>query len=177
MKELDYNITHASSWTLGFNTFVTGSVTATANFSASGTISGTANTSEFTLGGANDTVFARQAAGVFEVSTSTTANSNGRLLAAAYFSGGSSPTLTTGTCSGSSAVGGSTAGTFSAAACSAGTYILSGLPTAPNGYFCSAVDHTTPLDTLSNTASTTTSCTLTGATASADVIAFQAMGY
>jgi hypothetical protein len=98
-------------------------------------------------------------------------------LASIQLSGGTKPTLTTGSCSGSSAAGGATAGTFVAAACTAGTYILSGLPAAPVGYVCDAHDQTTSADLLNQTASSTTSVTLTGTTLANDVIAYKCIGF
>ena len=90
---------------------------------------------------------------------------------------GTAPTLPTGTCSGSSWTGGAVVGKFTAAVCAAGTFILSNLPAAPNGYVCVAQDQTTPADTLKQTANTTTSCTLTSTTVAFDVIVVQALAY
>ena len=91
--------------------------------------------------------------------------------------GGGHPTLTTGACSGSAAAGGLIAGKFTAATCTATTYIISGLPTAPTGYTCGAWDQTTPADTLVQTANSTTSATLTATTVASDVIVFSCMGW
>jgi hypothetical protein len=90
---------------------------------------------------------------------------------------GTKPTLTTGSCSGSSAVGGNSVGSFTAALCSAGTYILTGLYSAPNGYQCDAQDETTPGDTLKQTAHTTTSATFTATTAANDVVVFKCLAF
>lgn len=90
---------------------------------------------------------------------------------------GTAPVGNTGSCAASSFAGGATAGRFSAAACVAGTIILSSLPAAPNGYTCTAQDQTTPADTLKQTANTTTSVTFTATTAASDVIAFQCMAW
>ena len=95
----------------------------------------------------------------------------------AYIAGGSSPTLTTGSCSGSAATGGSLAGKFTAPSCVAGTIILSALPTAPNGYACGAQDQTTPSDTLKQTANTANSVTFAATTAVSDVIVFQCLAF
>lgn len=91
--------------------------------------------------------------------------------------GGSSPTLTTGSCSGSAAAGGRLAGKFTAALCSAGTYVISGLPAAPNGYTCGAWDQTTPADALVQTGNSATSVTLKATTVASDVIAFSCQGW
>lgn len=98
-------------------------------------------------------------------------------FSSAFISGGGHPTLTSGSCSGSSAAGGLFAGTFVGASCVAGTYILSALPTAPTGWACDAVDRTTTSDTLTETASGTTSATLTGTTAASDVVQFKCIAY
>ncbi len=95
----------------------------------------------------------------------------------AFVAGGAVPTLTTGACSGSSATGGATAGSFTAATCSGGTYILSGLPTAPHGYACGAWDETTPADTVLQTATTTTSATFKATTASGDSVVYHCIGF
>ena len=92
-------------------------------------------------------------------------------------SNGGSPVLTTGACHGSSATGGLTAGTFTAAVCSSSNYIISGLPAAPNGWNCVAEDRSVATDLLVQSASTTTSATLSGTTASGNVIQFSCQGY
>ena len=130
-----------------------------------------------------DTSLCRVSAGVLEVSSftsSTTASCNAAgvmRLAALQATGGNSPTLTTGSCSGSSWTGGATAGKFTAPACAAGTIILSGLPASSNGYICEARDQTTSADTLVQTANSTTSCTLTATTAASDVVVVTAIGF
>jgi hypothetical protein len=90
---------------------------------------------------------------------------------------GTVPVGTTGSCVASSFAGGAIAGTFSAAVCTAGTIILSSMPTAPTGYSCSAWDRTTPADTVTQTASTTTSVTFKATTVAADVVQFACFGY
>jgi hypothetical protein len=90
---------------------------------------------------------------------------------------GTPPVGTTGSCTASGFVGGSTAGKFTAALCAAGTYILSGLPTAPNGYTCNAQDQTTVADLLQQTANSTTSVTFKATTAASDVVVFQCTGW
>lgn len=109
--------------------------------------------------------------------SSTSCSSTPPIQSGSYVSTGSAPVLSSGSCTGTSWTGGSTAGTFAAPLCAAGTIVLSGLPTAPNGYTCVAQDQTTPADTLKQTANSATSCTLTGTTASADVIAIAAMAW
>jgi hypothetical protein len=93
---------------------------------------------------------------------------------------GTVPTGTTGTCVASSFAGGATAGTFSAAICTAtNTFVLSALPAAPTGYSCDATDRTTSTSKLRQTASSTTSATFTVdvATVAADVVTFKCLGY
>ena len=87
------------------------------------------------------------------------------------------PIGTTGSCIASGFVGTRLAGTFSAAVCVAGTFILSGLPTAPNGYACTAQDRTTPANTVVQTASSVSSATYTATTTAADVVQFFCQGY
>ena len=119
-------------------------------------------------------------AGAGRIWTTTGAGTPGTAvnkISGAIVSIGTAPTLTTGSCSGSSWVGGAVVGKFTAATCAAGTYILSGLPAAPNGYVCNAQDQTTPADTLKQTANSTTSCTLTSTTVASDVIVVSAVGF
>ena len=49
--------------------------------------------------------------------------------------------------------------------------------TAPNGWYCSASDRNTPANLQSTSASTTTTCTITGTTVSGDVVSFAATPY
>lgn len=93
------------------------------------------------------------------------------------YSVGGHPTLTSGSCSGSAAAGGLMAGSFTAAVCAGGTFILSALPAAPTGYTCDAQDQTTPSDALKQTANTTTSVTLTSTTVASDAIVFKCIGW
>lgn len=79
-------------------------------------------------------------------------------------------------CSNSTTVGGSTAGTYNSGTTGTCTVTVT-LPTASNGWRCTANDMTTPADVMTQTASTTTSCTISGTTVSGDVIIFSAMGF
>lgn len=97
------------------------------------------------------------------------------LLTASLISSGTHPTLT-GSCTTSGTTGGNFAGTF-LATCSSQTVIVTFTTTAPTGYSCNAHDLTTPTDSLSQTASSATSCTLTGTTASADTVSYNAIAY
>lgn len=108
-------------------------------------------------------------AGLFKVA------SDGSFTSAAFISGGSVPTLT-GTCTTGSQAGGNTSGTF-AATCVSQTIIITFATTAPTGWNCNAHDRTTPADALNQTASSATSCTLTGTTVATDVVSFDARAY
>ena len=98
-------------------------------------------------------------------------------LSAGVIQGGPSPILTTGSCSGSAPTGGLLTGTFVAATCTTSNYKISGLPTATNGWNCYVSDRTTPADILTETASTTTSATISGSTVASDVIQFSCNMY
>jgi hypothetical protein len=93
------------------------------------------------------------------------------------------PVGTTGTCTtGVTVVGSSSAGTWtSTAACNiASTIILSSLLASPNGYACNGNDMTTTGVVLQQTASTTTSATLTVRSvnaAASDIISYKCTGY
>jgi len=97
----------------------------------------------------------------------------------AHVSGGGTKFTTTG-CSVSATTGGSTAGTITSGAASCTIVITmngaTGL-TAPNGWACYAADITTPADTMKQSATSTTTCTITGTTVIGDVIVFGAIGY
>lgn len=95
--------------------------------------------------------------------------------AIAYVARGSIPALT-GTCTTASQTGGNTAGTF-AATCTAGTVIITFATTAPTGWNCNVHDQTTPADALNQTASSATTCTLTGTTVASDRISFNAAAF
>lgn len=92
----------------------------------------------------------------------------------APISGGTKFTATG--CSLSTTVGGRVAGTFASGTTGACTVVIT-LPSAPTGWSCAASDRTTPANLIAQSASSTTSCTITGTTISGDVIGFQAMGY
>ena len=106
----------------------------------------------------------------------------GTVSAGAVISSGTVPTTNTGTCTTvGTATGGSTAGKFATtASCSLGaTIVLSGLPTATNGYSCHADDNTTIATRIVQTAYTTTSATFTtsAATGTTDSITYLCMGF
>jgi len=78
-------------------------------------------------------------------------------------------------CSLAGAVGGAAAGQFTSGSTSCTVTITPGI-TAPNGFYCSAHDLTAPTNTLSETATTTTACTISGTVGSGDTIVWQ-VGY
>ena len=87
-------------------------------------------------------------------------------IASGCGSGGSAP---------SSLIGGATTGSFVANTTICAPVI--NLPTAPNGWWCDAIDVTHPADVFTLTAKSTTSCTLSATVTSADVIVFHAEAY
>ena len=84
----------------------------------------------------------------------------------------------TGACATSSTLtGGATAGSFECTGTSGAMTIVVNLPTAPNGWVCEANDLTTTTDTVHQTASSATSCTLAGTIVANDVSNFMARGF
>ena len=94
--------------------------------------------------------------------------------------------ITTGTkftatgCSVNTLLGSGTAGTYKSGTTGTCTVVVTlnggtGI-TAPTGWSCFANDRTTPADTITNTASTTTTATFYGTTVSGDVIEFACIG-
>lgn len=101
--------------------------------------------------------------------------STGAFTRAATITNGSVPTIT-GCGTPGSQTGGSTTGSFTAGATSCTPVITPGF-TAPNGWYCTATDLTTPADLFHQTAESTTTCTLTATVSAADVILFSAKAY
>jgi hypothetical protein len=128
-----------------------------------------------------DTSYCRVSAGVVEFGGSSCGKTAAVQAASFQASGGTAPTLTTGSCSGSSWSGGATAGKFTtSSACTSGqTLILSGLPASAVGYACEAHDTTTTADPIVQTAYSTTSATLTATsgTATSDTIVVSCIGF
>jgi hypothetical protein len=125
-------------------------------------------------GGSPDTALSRSAAGVVEVNNGTT----GAYIEAKMRSlviGGTPPTFT-GSCTAPSAqAGGNTSGTFTvgaAAACAAGTYIMTFAFTAPTGWACQASDRTVTTNTIRQTASSGTTATFLATTSNNEVVSF-----
>ena len=111
----------------------------------------------------------------------TTINASGLLTAAGTVSGGTTFTIASGCGSGgtapSSLTGGKATGSFvaNATACSP---VLT-LPTAPHGWWCNLIDLTHPADTFTETGESSTTCTMTVASAvtALDVLIFHAEAY
>jgi hypothetical protein len=80
-------------------------------------------------------------------------------------------------CSLTSNAGGAWAGKFLSGTTGTCTVTITPGFTATNGFFCRANDLTTPADTLPQTATTTTTCTVAGTTVSGDLINWSAVAY
>lgn len=80
-------------------------------------------------------------------------------------------------CSLTAAVGGSSAGSFASGTAGACTVTITPGITAPNGWRCTATDITTTADLIQQTGTSTTSCTISGTTASGDVLTWSAVAY
>ena len=117
-----------------------------------------------------DTTLTRSAAGVVAIG-------NIGAMSRFFISNGAVPVDGGGSCLASSFAGGSSAGTFAAAVCAAGTISITFAFTAPTGWSCDAQDRTTPADTLKQTATTTTKATFTATTVAADVIQYKCTAY
>lgn len=92
----------------------------------------------------------------------------------ALVSGGT--TFTASGCSNSTLVGGKIAGSFASGTTGTCTVTIT-LPQSTNGWVCNARDLTTAANFIGQSATSTTSCTVTGTTVSGDTIVFSAMGY
>lgn len=84
-------------------------------------------------------------------------------------------------CSATTPIGGATAGTYTSGTLGTCQVVIkmngaTGL-TAPTGWTCIANDQTTPADKQTTIDSTTTTATLSGTTASGDVVSFACFGY
>ncbi len=86
-------------------------------------------------------------------------------------------TFTASGCSNSTLVGGATAGSFKSGTTGTCTVVITPGITAPHGWACKASDLTTSADLVTQTATTTSTFTLSGITVSADVVNFSCTGY
>jgi len=119
-------------------------------------------------------------AGLVGIGTNAPLNSSildarGMISANGHIANGTTFTITSGCGTPTSLTGGATTGSFKAGQTSCAPIIA--LPTAPNGWWCHAWDLTTTTDTLKQTATSTTSCTLSGTVTASDVIVFHAEAY
>ncbi len=109
----------------------------------------------------------------------TTLTTNGLASANGNISNGTTFTITSGCGSGGTAptslTGGATTGSFVANTTTCVPIIA--LPIAPNGWKCGASDLTHPADTFTQTAKSTTSCTLSATVSTSDIILVHAEGY
>ena len=88
-------------------------------------------------------------------------------------------TFTASGCSASGLVGGAAAGGLNAGVSGACTIVLTmgaGVAAAPHGWHCDVKDETTPVN-FTQTAHSTTGCTVTATTTSGDYLSFAAVGY
>jgi len=85
-------------------------------------------------------------------------------------------TFTASGCSNSALVGGVIAGQYTSGTTGTCTVTIT-LPAVAHGWACHASDISTPANLISQSAKTTTSCTLTGTTVTNDIIVFSAFGY
>lgn len=97
-------------------------------------------------------------------------------LQSSQIASGTPFTVTSGCGTTGAVLGGTMTGTFTAGQTSCIPIITPGL-TAPHGFDCEAHDITTPADTIRQSATGTTTCTLTGTVVNADVIAVNITAY
>lgn len=94
-----------------------------------------------------------------------------------YYDLGTRGTITVSGCALTTPVGGSSAGQFHSGTTGTCTVTITPGYQAPNGYFVTANDLTTPADTMRQTGSTTTSATISGTTVSGDLVNFKVTPY
>jgi hypothetical protein len=90
---------------------------------------------------------------------------------------GSTGTINVSGCSLTSAAGGASIGQFNSGTTGTCTVVITPGITASHGWMCKANDLTTTADTLQQTASSTTTCTIAGTTVTGDIINFSAFSY
>lgn len=131
--------------------------------------------------GTKDLGLNHDAAGILGVNNGTigtTAANYRAIRASAHYVAGTTFTLSTNTCSGTSLTGGATAGTFisgTTGTCS-GVVTMGNSATTTTGWACRFGDRTSGLAT-SETASSTTTATFSFATISGEVVSFACMGF
>lgn len=124
--------------------------------------------------GSIDTGLNRNAAGVIEANNGTAGTYREIKIRSAII-GGTVPGISG--CTAGTQTGGGTAGTYTSGTTGACTVVLTLAFTAPTGWSCWASDRTTPANLISQSASSTTTATLTGTTVSGDVISYGCLGY
>lgn len=123
-----------------------------------------------------DTGLTRGAAGQVNVNDGSITATNYRdLKLRSLISGGTVPGISG--CTAGTQTGGGTAGTYSSGTTGTCTVTLTFALTAPTGWACTQNDLTTPADVQKQSASSTTTATITGTTVTADVINFACTAY
>lgn len=130
------------------------------------------------LGNNADTAISRSAANVLAVGNGTAGDTTGKVKSSGYMSVGTK--FTASGCSNTTTVGGATGGHFTSGTtgtCTV-TITMGDSATAPNAWVCDAHDVTTVADVITQTSTlSATQCTISGTTASGDVIVFTAQGH
>ena len=129
--------------------------------------------------GTSDTGMSRNGGGVIAFGTGSAGNTTGRVQASSYMSTGTKFTTNAG-CTEGTLVGGGSAGKFTVGQATACTTVITmgDGASAPNGWACFANDQTAvPATAIRQTASTTTTATLSMTVATSDVVSFHCVGY
>ncbi len=124
--------------------------------------------------GTADTAITRCAAGTLCVGTGAQGNANGLVESGAFVSAGTP--FTASGCGVTSLTGGATAGSMASGTTGTCTVTFTFAKTAPHGWNCSANDNTAAT-AMPQSANSTTTCTIKGATTSGDSITFNAVGF
>lgn len=132
-------------------------------------VSATTLTNSFAIG--SGAVVGASNTGVFGNSSLTTLLTGSGLLVA----GGTK--FTASGCTNSATLGTSLAGQFTSGTTGTCTVVITPGITAPNGFACQANDLTTNADLIIQTASTTTTATISGTTATSDIVNFSCSEY
>lgn len=125
-----------------------------------------------------DAGISRDGIGILDVGNGASGNTTGKLKASAFISKGTTFTTNAG-CSETSLVGGGSAGKFTSGTTGTCTVVITfgDSATSTTGWTCNAHNTTTTANPINQTASSTTSCTISGTTVSGDVITFDATGW
>jgi hypothetical protein len=133
------------------------------------------------IGTAGSTLYGFFSNEIQPLNNSSTVGDSTHSFKPSFFQGiiSSGTTFTAAGCSNSTLVGGPTVGTYTSGttgACTV-TITMGNAATSTTGWACYASDRTTPANIQSNSASTTTTATITGTTVTGDVISFGCLGY